>query len=408
MKEHNQPSRDEREEKRREALPEGNPSVNTDFLFEDNVIKGQRGRGERSHVLPLSFALVSFVLAFLSFLAVLCMPEPVADGGDEVTETLPATDGLQALRPVEREEMTTSEVYAACAPSVVSILSEGESGKSVGSGFFLSEDGYIATAQHVVAGAKRITVHLSGGKEYTAVTVWGDGMTDLALLKIQARGLRPLTFGSSAALVPGETVVAIGTPVSLDYAGSVDTGEVSYPKRIVRIHGEDGALQKKMTLIQTNAPLNPGNSGCPLLNMAGEVIGVVTMKLGAGYEGMAFAIPSDGAEPILRAAQRGETPSSALLCAVSTKAPMLGVAGESATVEGVYGVRVTHFAEGTHDASRSLRVGDLILSVKARAVRTPAELAAILESCAPGDAVEITVLRAGQRLTFSVILSACP
>ena len=183
---------------------------------------------------------------------------------------------------------------AACASSVVSILAEREEGQSVGSGFFLSEDGYIATAQHVVAGAKRITVRLSGGKEYNAVTVWGDGMTDLALLKINARGLRPLAFGSSASLVPGERVVAIGTPVSLDYAGSVDTGEVSYPKRSVRIYGENGTLQKKMTLIQTNTALNPGNSGCPLLNGAGEVIGVVTMKLGSGYEGMSFAILSPG------------------------------------------------------------------------------------------------------------------
>ena len=386
-------------------LPHGRDPVNTDFLFEDGILKGPRKK-ERGHALPVVVMLTSFVLAFVLFLTVLCMPEPV---GEAVEETEALTDGRPVLNPMEEEEevLSTAELYAACAPSVVSILAEGESGKSVGSGFFVTSNGYLATANHVVAGARRLTVYLSGGKQYSAALVAGDERTDLALLKIRAEGLPALTFGSSAALTPGERVVTIGTPISLEYAGSVDSGEVSYPKRTVRITSEtDGSLKKKMTLIQTNVSVNPGNSGCPLFNEKGEVVGIVTMKLGDAVEGMAFAIPSDGAKPILEAMREGRVPDEALLSAVSVRAPRLGILGERAREGEVYGVRVARFEAGEHDAMRKLKIGDLILAVEDTPVTSTSELAAAISAYAPGDGIRLTVLRAGQRLTFSVTLSA--
>ena len=381
--------RNERQGEQKQAageLPRGKDPVNTDFLFEDGVLKGpSRGR-EKGYAIPVAIMLTSFVLAFVLFLAVLCMPEPSV--GEE--QTLPTdTDEAPVGLPLEGKEeadRSTAELYAACIDSVVSILAEGEGGKSVGSGFLLTENGYVATANHVVAGATRLTVYLSSGKQYSAALVSGDGRTDLAVLKIKAEGLKPLSFGSSAELLPGDRVVAIGTPVSLDYAGSVDTGEVSYPKRVVRIFDEtDGSLKKKMTLIQTNVSVNPGNSGCPLLNGAGEVIGIVTMKLGADYEGMAFAIPSDGARPILEAMRSGKAPDEAMLSAISARAAKLGVVGENAKVGEVYGVRVVRFAEGEHDAAKKLKVGDLILAVGETPVTSTADLATAITAYTPGD-----------------------
>ncbi len=303
--------------------------------------------------------------------------------------------------------LTTSELYEKCVDSVVSILTANGSASGVGSGFVLSSDGYIATANHVVAGMSELTVVLSNGERYRAELVAGDALTDLALLKIQAENLPYVTFGSSNQLLIGEKVVAIGTPASLDYAGSVCSGEVSYLDRCVRVYDEaTGALQKKMTLIQTNALVNPGNSGCPLFDEYGRVIGVITMKLGNNYSGIGFAIPSDGAVKILNAMRQGEALSDELLSCVSVRAPKLGIVGEADEIGGVYGVRVVRFSSDSASAAAILKTGDLIIRIDNKMIQSAEDVSAAINQKAPGDTITLTVVRSGQQLTFEVVLSS--
>ena len=213
-----------------------------------------------------------------------------------------------------------------------------------------------------------------------------------------------MTFGSSEELLIGEKVFAIGTPASVDYAGSMSSGEVSYLRRTVRINEETtGALQKKMTLIQTTAPVNPGNSGCPLFDEYGHLVGVITMKLGNSFAGIGFAIPSDGALSVLRAMMEGEPLSDTLLSSIAVSAPRLGVLGEADNMNGIYGIRVVGFADGAASA-QVLKVGDLMTRIDETPICSASDIDIALREKNPGDTVQVTVLRGAQSLTFEVIL----
>ena len=366
---------------------------------------------------PLLWGAILTVI-LLIFLAVLMMSLTLGTRYAANIESDTEQDTVDAAGEAQKEKvvfirqyedgsglLTTAELYGKCADSVVSIVTKSETGSGVGSGFFLTEDGYIGTANHVVAGMDELTVVLADGTRCTASLVAGNAMTDLAVLKIEGVTAPAVSFGRSSELLTGEKVIAIGTPASLDYAGSVCSGEVSYGLRTVRVYREStGILEKKMTLIQTDAPVNPGNSGCPLFDEYGSVVGIVTMKLGKQYAGIGFAIPSDGALPIYEAMIAGEKLSDALLSAVSTAPPRLGIAGESAWVDGVYGVRILQVTEQESDAFRALRSGDVIVAIDGKTVTTVAEIAAIIEEKAPKDRVVVTVIRDGLRLGFEISL----
>ncbi len=296
--------------------------------------------------------------------------------------------------------LTTPELYAQCAPSVVTVLADG----AVGSGFILTSDGYLATAAHVVKEAKNLTVRLSDGREFSALAVDANALCDLALLKIDATGLPQVQFASSSELLIGERVVAIGTPASADYAGSVSSGELSYLNRTVRVRNADGELQKTMTLLQTDATLNPGNSGCPLFDGYGQVVGVVTMKLGADFSGIGFAIPSDGAAMILSAMMAGSLADPAVCASVAQGAPCLGLLGETATLGDAVGVRILSFESGLWSAAAMLKEGDLILGIHGEPTPDTETLRRTVEQYFPGDVLRITVLRHDQQLTFEVEL----
>ena len=301
--------------------------------------------------------------------------------------------------------LSAPELYAACADTVVSIMTKNSHATGVGSGFILTADGYIGTANHVVAGMDELTVMLSNGDKYPATLVAGNELTDLALLKIDGAGLPTVTMGASGELLTGERVFAIGTPASTDYAGSLCSGVVSCAKRTVRItHEQTGVLEKKMTLIQTDAPVNPGNSGCPLFDEAGRVIGVVTMKLGNDFAGIGFAIPSDGAAQIFSAMMSGAPLTDELLATVGAMAPKLGIVGEAKERNGVYGVEILRFPAADSPAASVLKVGDLITKIDETPITSLAQVSAAIELKNPGQTVQVTVLRAGQYLTFPVTL----
>ncbi len=349
----------------------------------------------------LGLAAVFLTLLVLALLALAVYASIRYAPGEQAEEQTPeVVEKVVYVRDFDPDSglLTTPELYAKCAPSVVTVLADG----AVGSGFILSSDGYLATAYHVIRDAKSLTVRLFDGREFSALAVDGNALCDLALLKIEATGLPAVQFGASSELLIGERVVAIGTPASADYAGSVSSGELSYLNRVVRVRNADGELQKTMTLLQTDATLNPGNSGCPLFDGYGRVVGIVTMKLGADFDGIGFAIPSDGASGILSAMMEGSVSDPVLCNTVAKGAPCLGVLVQNATEGDAVGVRISSFESGVWSASAMLKEGDLILGINGTPTLDTDALRRAVEQFFPGDAVRITVLRNTQQLTFEV------
>ena len=303
--------------------------------------------------------------------------------------------------------LTTQEIYDKCLPSVVSISVYNDESAAIGSGFIISEDGYIVTANHVVQDMTRIRVILSNEESYEAKLIGGNEFTDLALIKIEKTRLTPIKIGRSSDLLVGDNVVAIGTPASIDFAGSLAEGNVSYKDRILKIYDDDGVVQKKMTLLQTNALVNPGNSGCPLINEYGEAVGIVTMKMNSTYyEGMCFAIPIDTAMPIINAMKNGQNYDS-LLSAISRYPAKLGITAKNVVMNnGVYGVRIETFASTSYDISNKMKKDDIIVAVNSTPVATVEDIGRVLDKYNPGDTVSITFYRSEQKMTVSVKLGS--
>lgn len=194
------------------------------------------------------------------------------------------------------EGVSLNELYNKCYPSYVAISVVSEWGAtSCGSGIIMTEDGYITTNYHVVEDGKDINVILHDGTTVPATYIDGDELNDIAIIKIDKKGLEPAVIGKSANAKVGDQVMAIGTPYSTQYRGTMTSGYVSALNRKYAAKNDNGTVNKVITLLQTDTSVNPGNSGGPLFNMKGEVIGIVSMKIsGSQYEGMGFAIPIDG------------------------------------------------------------------------------------------------------------------
>ena len=194
------------------------------------------------------------------------------------------------------DELALDALYDYCLPSYVAISVIGNDGtEGAGSGIVITEDGYISTNYHVVENAKKITVITSNGTKHDATFIDGDEVNDIAVIKVSAKRLTPAVIGNSKNTKVGERVIAIGTPYSISYAGTLTSGYVSGIERQYAVMNDNGTVNKILKLIQTDTSVNPGNSGGPLFNMNGEVIGIVVMKIAGGnYEGMGFAIPVDG------------------------------------------------------------------------------------------------------------------
>ena len=350
----------------------------------------------------ISFAVLLVLLLTNSFM--------LADSvqGDANISVGPVSERIVYVREYDSESgvLTTQEIYDKCLPSVVSISVSKDGGSGTGSGFIISEDGYIVTANHVIENATAINIILSDSNVYSARVIDGNDFTDVALIKIDATGLTPIEIGSSFDLLVGDSVVAIGTPASLNFAGSLATGHVSYQNRIFKISDGNGGVEKKMTLIQTNALVNPGNSGCPLINEYGEAVGIVTMKLNSTYyEGMCFAIPLDAAMPIVEAMRDGKEYSH-LLGAISSYAAKIGVQIKETTVPGTddFGLKIEGFTANNYDSVTKMKAGDIITHFNGVKIDSSNELSLLLDKCKPGDKVSITFYRNGQYQTVYVIL----
>jgi putative serine protease PepD len=257
-----------------------------------------------------------------------------------------------------------------------------------GTGFIYDTNGDIVTNEHVVDGASSVRVKLSDGSTYKATVVGTDTSTDLAVLHIDAPAskLTPLALGDSSALAVGDGVVAIGNPFGLD--GTVTSGIVSAINR--EISAPDGTPIEGA--IQTDAAINHGNSGGPLLNLAGKVVGVTSQiqSDSGGNDGVGFAIPSSTVKNI----------ADQLIANGSVKHALLGVSISTAS-SGV-GVRSVESGSGADKAG--VKSGDVITAVDGTTVASATRLRAIIDSRKPGDTVTLTVQRSGSTKTFKVTL----
>ena len=306
-----------------------------------------------------------------------------------------------------QDSSTIKSVVEQCANSVVEIQTESVTNGSnpfqqyvssgAGSGVILTQDGYIVTNHHVIEDANSITVRTRSGDEYNASLVGSDEQSDLAVLKIDATGLTQAVLGDSTTLEVGDLAIAIGNPLG-ELGGSVTSGIISALDREMTIDGQT------MTLLQTDAAVNPGNSGGGLFNANGDLIGIVNAKSsGENVEGIGFAIPISTATDIIdELIANGEV----------TSRPTLGVSlynvedEMTASQLGVdsTGVYIVQIVDGGAADNAGLRSGDRIVSVDGSEVSSASDVRAALNKHKIGESISITVERNGQTQDFDVAL----
>lgn len=322
------------------------------------------------------------------------------------------------------KDATATSAYNKVSDAVVSVLNFSQTGKdsfqevSEGSGVIYKKSGdaaYVVTNNHVINGAAQIQVMLHDGQKVTATLVGKDAMTDLAVLKIAADKVTTTAeFGDSNKIQVGQKVLAIGSPLGAQYASSVTEGIISAKKRLVEYSSEDGQNYGGSTVIQTDAAINPGNSGGPLINFAGQVIGINSMKLsssasGTSVEGMGFAIPSNQVVDIVnKLVKYGQVTRPAIgiglveLSAVTVddQKSLLKIPD---TVKG--GVVVMSLTPNGPAAKAGIQKYDVITGIDGKTVTGQADLREELYKHDLNDTVTITYYHQAEKKTVKVKLT---
>jgi putative serine protease PepD len=321
------------------------------------------------------------------------------DGGSSSSTATVTTAATGAS--VASTDLTVGEVAKAATKSVVEVDATTGAGDSPfpggngsqaaeGTGFVYDTKGDIITNQHVVSGASSVKVKFSDGSTYNATVVGSDSATDIAVLHVSAPSskLNPLTLADSSKVAVGDGVVAIGNPFGLD--GTVTSGIVSAVAREIS-SPDDTPIEGA---IQTDAAINHGNSGGPLLDLHGDVIGITSQiqSEGGGNDGVGFAVPSNTVKSI----------ASQLIANGKAQHALLGVT----PVDTTGGVRVATVKNGSAADDAGLRAGDVITSVGSTRVTSSAQIRAIIAGHRPGDALTLTIKRNGSSKTVHVTLGA--
>ena len=410
------------------------------FVWEGTT--GKKGGKRRGGGRAKTFCAVAIVCLLLT--AAICVPTILymLDGGSSVGGTSgpaaslgPNENGqyeisqtLQVNTEPAGETSDLEALYERCSVSCVTIyvtFGSASSGYAIGSGFVLTEDGYIATNQHVVDGGEEFIVIFYDGSEYKASLVGGDSTRDLAVLKIDAEELTPLAIGNSDALKVGQTVVAIGTPYDLELAGTLTRGIISGLNRDIDIYDENtGRVVKTMRMIQTDTSINPGNSGGPMINLSGQVVGINSMKLINEYEGLGFAIPINYAVDIFnQLIQYGRVVKEPENSYVNIRASLgikvmnaeLGLSEYHITPRGDYpteGAIVISVEPNTAVYAAGLAQFDIITEFDGHAITSSNDLVEILKQYRAGDSVTMTVFTfyrnfsGGETRTLSFVLDS--
>lgn len=308
-----------------------------------------------------------------------------------------------------------SGIVKSCADSVVEItiettnsyMSYQYTSEGNGSGVIISEDGYILTNNHVIDEANKIIVTLRDGTEYEAKLIGKDSKTDTAVIKIEAKNLKYAILGDTTKLEVGDLAVVIGNPLG-KLGGTVTTGIISALEREIEIEG------KKMNLIQTDAGVNPGNSGGGLFNSNGELVGIVTAKSsGIDVENLGFAIPVNDIKSVVDdLVENGYASNRAFLgvlmkdTAYSTGSPFGGYGSifDMFYTQMQYGASVDSVVKDSPAEKGGIKAGDIIVSVDGNVVSTAAEVTAAIQNCEVGDEIEIGIIRENRTKTVKVKL----
>jgi len=318
-----------------------------------------------------------------------------ADAAADATEL--NVDGVPGVGVVG----SVHELVTAVRPSIVAIhttvtqtdpFGEEMQGEAAGSGFVLSADGYVVTNNHVIEGADQISVTLDDGSSEIAELVAADPRSDLAVLHIDRIDLTPLELGDSDVIHVGDPVVAIGNALDLGAEPTVTGGMVSAKDRTIT----EPNGQVLVNLMQTDAAISPGNSGGPLIDLQGRVVGINTAVAGQG-QNIGFAIAIQPAKALIDQLREGAVPRHALL-GVSTT-PSLNESQATGAV-------VTSVVAGSGAEQAGIQEGDVITALDDEQIDTPEELVAAIARHQPGDAITITATRDGESQTFDVVLGA--
>lgn len=365
-----------------------------------NVRLFQQLNVPRESDLLISFSNCSTVPAETqAVLETVAVPETEQQNRTATLNLQSAPEGVDSI-PAEGG-IPLQDIYEQNIPSVASISVTSAGGGATGTGVVLTADGYLVTNAHVIEGAQSILVLLTDGREFSAQVVGRDEVSDLAVLHIDAQDLTPAQFGDSATLRVGDTVVAIGDPLGVEFRGTYTDGIISGIDRDVDVDG------RSMTLIQTNAALNAGNSGGPLINCYGQVIGINTMKIStftdeSGVEGIGFAIPSATVKTVV---------DQLIAQGYVSGRPTLGILGESLSVfyQHYYqmpaGLYITQITPDSDAALQGVEEGDLLLSVNNTGITTMEELKSLIRSCEVGQQVQAVFYRGGRRYQLSLTLT---
>ena len=299
--------------------------------------------------------------------------------------------------------LTPSQVYAQNVDAVVAIKTTVRGGYSMGSGFIMTADGYVTTNYHVVNGAKKIEVMTHDGTAYPAELVGYDNTNDVAVLKMEGKGFPCVTVGVSESLIVGDQVVAIGNPLG-ELTNTLTVGYVSAKERDVNTDGIT------INMIQTDAAINSGNSGGPLFNMYGEVVGITTAKYsgesssGATIEGIGFAIPIDDVYDLIQDLINDGYVSSAYLGVLVSE-----MNAEAAAYYGYpVGALVQEVTPGYCAEKAGLKAEDIIVALGTHKVKGLSDLTRILRNMEPGETTTVTVWRDGEELVLEITLDEKP
>ena len=303
------------------------------------------------------------------------------------------------------KELTTQEVAALVGPAVVGIENIATSNyyyyeqlatQGTGSGVLISEDGYIVTNYHVVEGSAKIKITLSTGKEFEAKVIGADEDSDLAVVKIDGNGFPYAKFGDSSKVMVGDKAIAIGNPLGTELMGTVTQGIISAVNRTVQVDN------RTMTLLQTDAAINSGNSGGALINAYGEIIGINSVKMAAsGVEGLGFAIPSNTVSSVVSDLKEYGYVKGKL---------SIGIAGQNITAKMAnyydlpmgFFIHEVYYGSGAEKAG--LMPGDIIVKCDGVLIETIDDINNIKKTHKVGDIMKIQAVRNGKNKSFDVVL----
>ena len=335
-------------------------------------------------------------------------------GGKATIQESGRTASAVSVKSVDGQTlMTPAEVYASTVNSVVSIncsaVSTNIFGQKVqsassGSGFVITQDGYIVTNQHVVSGASSVNVTLYNGDTYPATVVGGDSDYDVAVLKIEANGLQAVTLGKSADVNVGDTVMAIGNPLG-ELTFSMSQGLVSCCDRAINVDGTP------FNMIQVDASINPGNSGGPLMNLYGEVVGIVSAKYSSysdtTVEGIGFAIPISDVQTIITDIMENGQVTDKAYMAIKAGSMTEQMAAQY-NIDVTQGVFVYAVEKGGAGEKAGLQLGDVITKLNDTDITSMSDLSMAKKGFKAGDTVTLTVWRGGQEITLSLTFDQQP